>query len=312
MSKVVFVGLGAMGLHLARHVAAAGVEHGIPVVGIDRDAAARQRAAEQLGIDVAADAAPLVESGDLVCLSVPDGRVSEAVTQGITAAGVTVLDLSSVSPADARALHTSLSSRGIHYVDAPVTGGVLGAEAGNLTTIVGAKAEEVSDHRWALDAFSASVVFTDQPGNGALLKTINNMVCNLAGLVSMEAIAMARTAGIADDALLGVLNTGTGRTYFSQVRYPTYIATEKFDAGMRIGLVNKDLDIALAAADELGFDLPMGKAGREVWRRALADFGPAGDTTLTLDTVARVTTGRSWAQLTGAGSIPAVPEPAGG
>ena len=125
-------------------------------------------------------------------------------------------------------------------------------------------------------------MFAGEPGNGALVKTINNMVCNLAGLVSMEAIAMARKAGIADETILGVLNTGTGRTYFSQVRYPTYIATEKFSAGMRISLVNKDLDIAMGAAEELGFDLPMGKRGLEVWRKALADFGPDGDTTLTM------------------------------
>ena len=311
MSKVVFVGLGAMGFHLARHISTAGADRDVAVVGVDRDTRMTSRAATELHLEVADDAGAVVQAGDLVCLSVPDGRVSKTIIDSVAAsgngAGVTVLDMSSMSPADARDLAESHSAHGVRYVDAPVTGGVIGAEGGTLTTIVGAAEADLVEHRWALDAFSSAVVFAGRPGHGALLKTINNMVCNVAGLVSMEAISIARKAGIADDTFLSVLNTGTGRTYFSQVRYPTYIATQKFNAGMRIGLVNKDLDIAIEAATELGFDAPMATLGREIWRRALADFGPDGDTTLSIDTVARESTGSTWAQLNGTEAIAAVP-----
>jgi len=311
VSKVVFVGLGAMGYHLARHIATAGAEHGLTVVGVDRAEAMTARARADLGIEVATDAAAVIEPGDVVGLSVPDGKVSTLIGRSLAdsgrAQGVTVLDMSSMSPADARALHETLAPAGITYLDAPVTGGVIGAEAGSLTTIVGASEGALGDLAWVLEAFSASVVYAGAAGNGALLKTINNMVCNIAGLVSMEAVSVARKAGIAEDTFLSVLNSGTGRTYFSQVRYPTYIATEKFSAGMRVGLVNKDLDIALEAATELGFDLTMATTGREVWRKILADFGSEGDTTLALDTVARETAGLTWAQITGQESIAAVP-----
>jgi 3-hydroxyisobutyrate dehydrogenase-like beta-hydroxyacid dehydrogenase len=117
------------------------------------------------------------------------------------------------------------------------------------------------------------------------------MIFNIGSLATMEGIVVARKAGVPDDVLLDVLNHGTAATYFSQVRYPKYVRTGGFDAGMRIGLVNKDLDIALDAAAEAGCDLRMCGAGRAMWAEALEALGPDADSTLMMDAVARAATG---------------------
>jgi 3-hydroxyisobutyrate dehydrogenase-like beta-hydroxyacid dehydrogenase len=124
-----------------------------------------------------------------------------------------------------------------------------------------------------------------------LVKTLNNMIFNIGSIATMEGIIVARKAGIPDDTLLDVLNHGTAATYFTEVRYPKYVRTRTFDAGMRVGLVNKDLGIALDAAVDAGCDLRLCAAGRQMWADALAALGPDADSTLMMDVVAQATTG---------------------
>ena len=271
-TRVGFAGLGQMGFHLSGHVQEAAGPRGAAVLAYDPSAEMRDRAASAGRTTVAE---PLTElgDGDVLCISVPDGVAVRAVLAGLgdldRCAGLVVLDFSSVSPGDAIEIGAMAEAHGIRYVDAPVTGGVAAAELGTLTTIIGSSAPEVEAVAWVAEAFSKKVVYAGRLGSGALLKSVNNMIFNVASIASMEGILLARSAGIADDVLLDVLNHGTGVTYFSQVRYPKYIATGGFDAGMRVGLVNKDLQIALdaAAASESIWDCAASAArcGRMRW-----------------------------------------------
>jgi 3-hydroxyisobutyrate dehydrogenase len=291
--RVVFAGLGRMGVHLARHVAGAAPD-GVAVLAYDTAASARERAAAA-GANVIAELPAGLGAGDVVCLSVPDGAAVRALLAALVPRqprpGLLLLDFSSVAPRDARAIAAELATDEIRYVDAPVTGGVLGAEQGTLTTIVGAEAADLAPVRWIPESFSSRVVHAGATGAGALLKTLNNMIFNVASIAAMEGMIVARRAGIADDVLLDVLNHGTAATYFSQVRYPKYVATRTFDAGMRLGLVDKDLQIALDAAGELDCELQLCTTGRGMWARALAELGPDADTTRMMDVVARSSTG---------------------
>jgi 3-hydroxyisobutyrate dehydrogenase len=293
--SVVFVGLGRMGFHMARHVAGAASERGVALSAYDVDPAARRRMADAGDVAVV-DALPSdLGAGDVLALSVPDGKATREVIASLGpldgAGGLTILDFSSVSPADARALAAELDPFGVTYLDAPVTGGVVGAEQGTLTTIVGAGEEALGDVRWIPESFSGRVVAAGTVGAGSLLKTINNMIFNIGSLATMEGMIVARKAGIPDDTLLEVLNNGTAATWFTGVRYPRYIRTGRFDAGMRVGLVDKDLGIALDAAAEQGCDLRLCGLGREMWAEALATLGPDADSTLMMDVVARNTAG---------------------
>jgi 3-hydroxyisobutyrate dehydrogenase len=293
--RVVFAGLGQMGFHMARHVAGAAADRGVAFNAYDIDPTARQRMADAGDVAVI-DALPGdLGAGDVLGLSVPDGTATRAAVASLGpldgAGGLMILDFSSVSPADARAIAAELQPFGVTYLDAPVTGGVVGAEQGTLTTIVGAGEEALGDVRWIAESFSGRVVAAGTIGAGALLKTINNMIFNIGSLATMEGIVVARKAGIPDDTLLEVLNNGTAATWFTGVRYPKYIRTRRFDAGMRVGLVNKDLGIALDAAAEAGCDLRLCGLGREMWADALAALGPDADSTLMMDVVARATAG---------------------
>jgi 3-hydroxyisobutyrate dehydrogenase len=288
-----------MGAHLVRHVTAAAPD-GTQVVGFDIDRATRERAS---GAGVAVvDALPAVLGrDDVVCLSVPDGRAVRALIGELgplsSCADLLILDFSSVAPADARAIAAEVEIAGLRYVDAPVTGGVVGAEQGRLTTIVGGTEASLHDVGWIPQSFSSRVVHAGTVGAGALLKTLNNMIFNISSLACMEGIIVARRAGIPDDVLLDVLNHGTAASYFSQVRYPRYVMTRTFDAGMRIGLVDKDLQIALDAAEDLACQPNLCRTGRETWAAALAELGPDADTTRVMDVVARATSGSSLAEL---------------
>jgi 3-hydroxyisobutyrate dehydrogenase len=298
--RVVFAGLGRMGFHLVRHVAGAS---STPVQAYDVDLAARARLAGAAGpnLTVVDDLPPDLGAGDVLCLSVPDGRATRAVVESLGpldgARGLAILDFSSVAPADAKAIAADLAPSGVTYLDAPVTGGVLGAEKGTLTTIVGADADTMEQLRWIPESFSARVVLAGVVGAGALLKTLNNMIFNISSIACMEGIIVARRAGVPDDVLLDVLNHGTAANYFSQVRYPQYVRTRTFDAGMRVGLVDKDLQIALDAAAQAGCDLRLCGAGREMWAAALEALGPDADTTRMMDVVAKATTGAGIADL---------------
>jgi 3-hydroxyisobutyrate dehydrogenase len=290
--SVVFAGLGRMGFHLVRHVADAAKT---TVYAFDVDSAARQRLADAAGITVIDELPADLGDGDVLCLSVPDGRATRAVVGSLgpldAASGLAILDFSSVAPADAKAIAADLAPAGVNYVDAPVTGGVVGAEKGTLTTIVGAGPDTMEPLRWIPESFSTRVVLAGEVGAGALLKTLNNMIFNISSIACMEGIIVARRAGVPDDVLLDVLNHGTAANYFSQVRYPQYVRTRTFDAGMRVGLVDKDLQIALDAASEAGCDLRLCGAGRAMWAAALDTLGPDADTTRMMDVVARATTG---------------------
>jgi 3-hydroxyisobutyrate dehydrogenase len=270
------------------------------VVGFDIDDTARVRAAGG-GVSVVDELPGDLGRRDVVCLSVPDGRAVRELIGALgplpPRAGLRLLDFSSVAPAEARAIAAELEAFGLIYVDAPVTGGVVGAEQGTLTTIVGATMESLRDLCWIPESFSSRVVYAGTIGAGALLKTLNNMIFNISSLACMEGIIVARRAGIADDVLLDVLNHGTAASYFSQVRYPKYVMTRTFDAGMRIGLVAKDLQIALDAADDLACRPQLCRTGRDTWATALAELGPDADTTRVMEVVARATTGSSLVEL---------------
>jgi len=294
--RVAFAGLGRMGFHLARHVAGAAANRdGVTVEAFDVDSAARERMADTAGLTVVDELPADLGEGDVLCLSVPDGRATRAAVASLgpldSASGLAILDFSSVAPADAKAIAADLAPSEVVYIDAPVTGGVLGAEKGTLTTIVGAGADSMQPLQWIPESFSARVVLAGVVGAGALLKTLNNMIFNISSIACMEGIVVARRAGVPDDVLLDVLNHGTAANYFSQVRYPQYVRTRTFDAGMRVGLVDKDLQIALDAASEAGCDLRLCGAGRAMWAAALDALGPDADTTMMMDVVARATTG---------------------
>lgn len=244
--RVAVIGLGAMGLPMARRLAAAG--HA--VTGWDVAAARREAAS---GLTLAEGCAAGAEA---VLLSLPDDAAvmagAEAVLAAGPAPGAVVLDCSTVSPATPRRLAPRFAAAGFAWVDAPVSGGPAGAAAGTLTVMAGAEPGVIDRARPVLEAIAAKVVHVGGPGAGAVAKLVNNLLVGAHLIAAAEALRIGRRAGVDTQALLAVINGASGRSAATEVNFPRWILPGAFDSGFTAGLMRKDLRLAAALAASVG------------------------------------------------------------
>jgi 3-hydroxyisobutyrate dehydrogenase len=217
---------------------------------------------------------------EVVVLMLPNSDVVEAVLLGdglldALPAGVTVVDMSSSRPASTRKLAEQATARKVHYVDAPVSGGVVGAEAGNLTIMVGGEAEDVAALRAVLDVLGSKVMHVGPPGAGHALKALNNLMSATHLLVSSEALLIGREFGLDVEVMLDAINTSSGRSGSTEVKWPKYVVTGRYDSGFGAALMLKDMGIAVDLGTELGVPSPLSASAVALWRRAV-DALPAG------------------------------------
>lgn len=244
MSQVLFIGLGRMGRPMVKHVAAqfpTGVYDIVPEVV---DAVAHEVGAEPhrdlgdvTGIDVVILMAPtsahveeiLLESGLLDRLS----------------RGALVIDMGSSVPASTQKLAAAAAERGIEYVDAPVSGGISKAGTGDLAILVGGDPTAIERARPYLEAVGSHIVIVGGSGAGHAAKSINNLVSASNQAIVNEALIHARAAGIEPERMIAVLNSSTGMSQASQVKFPNHILTGAYDSQFAYDLMMKDMGIAI-------------------------------------------------------------------
>ncbi|MBX5491755.1 MAG: NAD(P)-dependent oxidoreductase [Chloroflexi bacterium] len=260
-----FIGLGNMGRPMAARLLAAG--H--PVVGFDRAGTAERLPA---GARAARSATEVAEAAEVVFLSLPDGAASQAVCAEIAAAPArrthTVIDLSTIGLVAARACAASLAAAGLRYVDAPVSGGVRGAEQGTLTVMVGAPAELFAAvEPWLAVLGRHCVRVGDAPGQGQAMKLLNNYLSAMALAATSEAVAFGACCGLDPALVIDVLNVSTGRTSASADKFPRCILPGTYDYGFAGALMAKDIQLYFEAASDV--DAPRGLAARlhQLWQR---------------------------------------------
>lgn len=273
--RIGFIGLGAMGLPMAGHLVAAG--HQVSVASRGRDPiekAVALGAQERAPADMAAEA-------EIVVLCVPSSPQVEEVLDAMVAnlgAGTIVVDCSTIDPEVERRCHRRVEEAGGRYLDAPISGGTIGAERGTLTVMVGGEAEVLEAARPALEPFSGLIVHVGGPGMGQVVKLCNNVVyaAQLQGMA--EATAMAVKAGVDPAQLLEVLLHSTGDCVAVRTRLPVpgvlpdSPATNGWRPGFMVDLMAKDLDLALTHAAKSGVPL----AATAVARQVLAAAATAG------------------------------------
>lgn len=249
--RVVFVGLGAMGAPMATRL----VQAGFAVRGLDadalREAAWRARAGGSAHDVASADAV-------LVCVTdeaAAERAASETVLPRL-ARGALWVDLTTASPAFARRMAAAAAARGAGYVDAPVSGGPEGADAGTLVAMAGGEAADVARARPLLAAFTARIVHLGVAGSGQLAKLANQVA--IAGTVRglAEAVALGRAGGIDAAALLAALGGGTASSA-QLARTGATLAHPGFDFAAAFAWLRKDLDLAAAEASLRGVALPL-------------------------------------------------------
>lgn len=272
-----FVGLGQMGLPIATRLLAAG--HRV----VACDSREQPRAAiEAAGGEWAASPRAVADRCALVMFSLPTPQVVETVALGADgllqgSAVRTCVDLSTTGPIVARQVALALAERGIAWVDAPVSGGVAGAEQGTLAVMVSGPRATCDELAPVLATFGRSVFHVgDQPGQGHLMKLINNLLSTTTLAATYEVLTLGAKAGLDPVTMLDVLRVSSGTNHAVESKIPKYLLRDQ-PMGFSLDLSHKDVTLAVAAGEALGMPMRMGRLTAELWQQAIDQRGPKQD-----------------------------------
>ncbi|MGE0723200.1 MAG: NAD(P)-dependent oxidoreductase [Alphaproteobacteria bacterium] len=270
------VGLGTMGLGMARTLR----RKGFTVVGLDPSPGRRALAAES-GVTPLADARAVATAAPVLLLSLPTGADVAAVVaaSGLAGGGArrVVVDTTTSDPGTSRRLAEMLARAGHGFLDAPVSGGVAGAEGGTLSMMVGGAADDLAFARPVVDAVAASVHHVGASGAGNVAKLVNNLMVAAHIALTAEALSLARAAGVDPAAALAVVNASTGRSRMSEGPFVEQVLTGRFASGFTMGLMRKDVALAAALAAETGADLPIAALVARLWDESKARLADRED-----------------------------------
>jgi 3-hydroxyisobutyrate dehydrogenase-like beta-hydroxyacid dehydrogenase len=273
--KAGFVGLGHMGGAMARRLLAAGV----PLTVYDRDISARE-AFSSLGATVVADAKTVADHASIVFVCLPSPEATRDVANQLVAGSSlrVLVETSTVGPAAVRELALSLSNRGAATVDAPVSGGPRGAEAGTLAIMHSGQPDVVAEVLPLLRAIAGRVFHVgSEPGLAQLCKLVNNMISAAGMIAACEAMVVGVKAGLDAEMLLAAVNAGSGRNSATLDKFPASILPGTFDYGGPMGLMLKDLALYLEEARAQGVESALAPAVLGAWQEAVRRNGAEAD-----------------------------------
>ena len=252
-----FIGLGIMGKPMAKNL----IEAGHELVVYNRT----PKKAEELagaGAVVAASPREVAEHSDVVVTMLPDSPQVEEVLVGEEGVfegvkeGALIVDMSTISPVITEELAARAKEKGASMLDAPVSGGDVGAIEGTLSIMVGGSDEDFQRARPLFEAMGKTVTHVGGSGAGQVVKAANQIVVALTIEAVSEALVLGSKAGVAPGKILDVLGGGLAGNKVMEVKREKML-THSFDPGFRIELHHKDLGIALAAGREYGVTLPV-------------------------------------------------------
>ncbi len=280
MPRIAFLGLGAIGTPMARHL----VRPEFDLVVWNRTAGrATDFAAAQPGARVAATPAAAAADRDIVITCLPVSADVEGLLDGPDGllaglrAGATLVDCTSGDPATSRRMAARLAERGIAFLDAPVSGGVTGAEQGKLTVMVGGDGAVLERVRPVLDCFGARVVHCGAVGTGDALKAVNNALLAMHIWGTAEGLVALEKAGVRSDVALDVINASSGRSNASMNLFPERVLTRAFPRTFRLALLSKDVGIAADLARVQRVPSPIMQLTAELFRTAHGELGDEAD-----------------------------------
>lgn len=264
MTRVGFIGLGRMGGPMAANLAAAKHE----VTGYDVATEAREVAASN-GVVIASSAREAVAGAEVVVTMLTCGDVVRAVLTGPEGvmsnlpADAVLVDSSSIDVATTKEMHQDAASRWMHYIDAPVSGGVTGAQQGTLTFMVGGEAEALERARPLLEVMGAKIIHAGAAGSGQAVKTINQMLFGSTLVAVAEAFTLAERLSLDPKVLYDVVTSASGDCW--AIRnfcpwpgvVPDSAADSDFEPRFAARLMSKDLNLAVDAASKAGQELPI-------------------------------------------------------
>jgi 3-hydroxyisobutyrate dehydrogenase len=275
-----FVGLGNMGAPMARRLAGAGYR----LIVADAVPAAVEKFRAGTKADVAASLKDLGAACRLIITMLPDGKIVRSVLMGESgiAAGLTpgaiVIDMTSASPVGTRELGVELAARGISLLDAPVSGGVGRAAEGKLSIMAGGDPEVLARCKPILETMG-QVFLTGAAGSGHAMKALNNYLSAANLAIAAEAVLAGERFGLDPDLMIRIFNASTGRNTATDHKYPKFVLPRTFDSGFSLGLMAKDLRLALELANDSGSPTDLLKMTVDMWAKAEQQLGFRADNT---------------------------------
>jgi 3-hydroxyisobutyrate dehydrogenase-like beta-hydroxyacid dehydrogenase len=253
--NITFLGLGVMGYPMAGHLQAKGFN----VTVYNRTTAKAEAWAKQHGGAFKSSVAEAVANADIVMMCVGNDRdLAEVGNAGIAAMqpGTILVDHTTASADMARSLYASAKAKNIAFIDAPVSGGQMGAEKGQLTVMCGGDEADFAKAKPVMDSYAKAVTLLGASGAGQLTKMVNQ-IC-IAGLVQAlsEGLAFAEKAGLDGNAVLDVISKGAAQSWQMENRGKTMLKRE-FNFGFAVDWMRKDLGICLDEARRNGAKLPL-------------------------------------------------------
>jgi 3-hydroxyisobutyrate dehydrogenase len=276
MARVGFIGVGNMGGPMARNLIKAG--HTVKAFDLSEEA---MNFAVQAGARAATSVKDAASGVEFVVTMLPVGDNVRAVflVDGVLAAadpGTVLMDCSTIDVETARAVHAAAAERGYAMLDAPVSGGVGGAEAASLTIMCGGDKATFQKALPVLQGMGKNIVHCGGPGLGQVTKICNNMVAGIISLATAEAFVMGEKLGVARQTLFDVLSTSSAASFVltrncpAPGPVPTSASSNGFKPGFRANLMLKDLRLSQSAAQTAGTPTPLGAAATAAYALHIA------------------------------------------
>ena len=284
--NIAFLGLGAIGRPMARHLAAAP----LALTVWNRTHAKALAFAAETGAQAAETPADAARGAAVVITCLPTSREVEGLLDGDgsgpnpsagllarMAPGAVLVDCTSGDPATSRRIAARLAERGVGFLDAPVSGGVAGAERGALTVMCGGDAALLERVRPVLACFGEKIVHCGPVGAGDAVKAVNNVLLAAHVWSTGEGLAALAKAGVDPAAALDVINSSSGRSFASASLFPDRVLTGAFPRTFRLALLSKDAGIAADIARAERVPSPLLQLTAELFRLAHASLGDEAD-----------------------------------
>lgn len=249
ISKVGFVGLGAMGSVMSPLLVKAGYQvFGYDIIAnIDVSSGVKQ-------LDTLDDFAQF----DAVIFMLPNSKIVSQVVNKLleTNTKSILIDMSSSDPRETKKLGKTIETKGLKFLDAPVSGGVSRAKTGDLMIMAGGKEQDLEEVKDLLSVMG-TVQFAGPLGSGHAIKALNNYVSAAGLIASFEALATARSFGIKPENFLKIINGATGKNNTTEVKLDKFVVSEQFNSGFALDLMVKDVSIAHNLIKDLSSDNPL-------------------------------------------------------
>jgi 3-hydroxyisobutyrate dehydrogenase len=280
MTTVAFLGLGAIGRPMAARLAAA---PDLSLAVWNRTAERARAFAAETGARHATSPADAARGAEVVITCLPVSSDVESLLDGMEgliaglAASAVLVDCTSGDPATSRRIAARLAKHGVGFLDAPVSGGTIGAEQGTLTVMVGGDATLLDRARPVLAAFGKKIVHCGDVGAGDALKAVNNALLAVHVWSTAEGLAALAKAGVKADVALDVINASSGRSNASMNLFPERVLTRAFPRTFRLALLDKDVGIAAGVAREQKVPAPLLQLTADLFRIAHNALGEEAD-----------------------------------